>query len=182
MISLTPNTERIQDGETIYIKLNIQGNNNIKMYKNKYFNLNINKNGGNHGSSNLYPLRFNGFPLEWEVNRNSYKTFGTFNVSCVIQDGPLLNTTTFIVEEDCIIKKINTCNNINVFEQNKLLKSEFIKKEEQKIDYTNGCNIQKPGITIIPQKNIEPININIQNELICGGQVQKIGKNICSNI
>ena len=182
MISLSPNKERIQDGETIYIKLDIQGNNNIKMYKNKYFNLNINKNGGNHGSSNLYPLRFNGFPLEWEVNKNSYKTYGTFNVSCVIQDGPLLNSTTFIVDEDCIIKKVNTCNNINVYEQIKIQKSEFKKKEEQIIDYTNGCNIQKPGITIISQKIIEPINKNIQNELINSGQVQKIAKNICPNI
>lgn len=179
MISLTSIPERIKDGETLKLKLDIQGQINLKMYKGTYFNIVLKKNGGHLGSTTLYPLRFNGFPLEWDVNPNSYGSYGTFNASCVIQDSNQITNTTFIIEPDCIIKNINTCNNITVIEQTKRIKNAQVKKEEIPIDYTGGCQIQKPGFVI----KEEPININpIINEfnttLISNAKVQKAYKNV----
>lgn len=181
MISLTSIPDIIKDGETCKIKLDIQGNINLKMYKGNYFNLIVKKNGGTLAPTTLYPLRFNGFPLEWEVNPNSYGSYGTFNVNCILQDGPLITTTTFIVEPDCIINKVNTCNNITAIEQANKLKTLYVKKQEIPIDYTGGCAIQKPGIILKQQKIIEPqINTNIQLNLISNVKVQKAGSNVNS--
>lgn len=151
MISLTSIPERIKDGETLKIKLDIQGQINIKMYKGTYFNMILKQNGGTCGlgNSTLYPLRFNGYPLEWEVNPNSYGTYGTFNASCIIQNSKQITSTTFIVEPDCIVKKINTCNNLTSIEQTKRLKDAQIKKQEIPIDYTGGCLIEKAGTSKI---------------------------------
>lgn len=178
MINLLSKPEIIKDGETLYIQLDIQGKINKTMYKGSYFNLTLKKNGGTHGSTTLYPLRFNGFPLEWEVNSNSYNTYGTFNVTCNIQDGPQISSTTFIVEEDCIIKKINTCNNISNLIQAQNYKSQFITKKEQSIDYTGGCSIQKSGTIIKCEINNEQDLLNNNLEIISTSKVHKIVKNI----
>ena len=181
MISLTSIPERILEGETLKIKLDIQGKINQKMYKGSYFNLILKKNGGTHGSTTLYPLRFNGFPLEWEINSNSYDSDGTFNVGCVIQDSNQITTTTFIVEPQCIMimNKINTCNNITSIEQTKRFKDSQIKKQEIPIDYTGGCLIQKPGITLKEQpKIINPFENEFSTLLISSVKVQKATKNV----
>ena len=181
MISLTSIPDTIKDGDTGTIKLDIQGRINIQMYKGSYFNLIIKKNGGTLAPVTLYPLRFNGFPLEWEVNSNSYGSYGTFNVNCIVQDGPLLTTTTFIVEPDCIIKKINTCNNITSIEQANRLKTLHVKKQEIPIDYTGGCAIQKPNMSLIQQIIKEPkINQDFKSNLISSVKVQKASNNVNS--
>jgi hypothetical protein len=184
MISLTSEPEIIKDGEILKLKLNIQGQINNKMYKGSYFNITLKKNGGTLGSVNLYPLRYNGNPLEWEVNPNSYGSYGTFNATCFIQEGPNLTSTTFIVEPDCIIGKVNTCNNLTVIEQANKLKNINVKKKEYQVDFTGGCSIQKPG------QNFNHININqinkikvledstVENNLVSTVKVQKIGKNV----
>jgi len=187
MISLVSIPERIKEGETLKVKLDIQGKNNLKMYKGVYFNLILRKNGGTLGPITLYPLKFNGFSLEWEVNPNSYGSSGTFNVSCIIQDGNQITGTTFIIEPDCIIGKINTCNNITSIECTKNFKESQIKKQEIPIDFTGGCQIQKPGTQIkqeiIDDKIIKEnlANINLKDSLVSGAKVQKIIKNINSN-
>ncbi len=185
MISLTSIPDRIKEGETLKIKLEIQGQINLKMYKGTYFNLSINKNGGTLGTTTLYPLRFNGFPIEWEVNPNSYGSYGTFNVGCQVQNGSLIQngsqitSTTFIVEPDCIVKKINTCNNITAIEQTKRFKDSQIKKQEIPIDYTGGCLIQKPGI-IVKEEPVkkEIVNDDFVQNLLSTAKVQKASKNI----
>lgn len=180
MISLISIPERIKEGETLKIKLDIQGQINLKMYKGAYFNLVLKKNGGTLGTTTLYPLRFNGFPLEWEVNPNSYGSYGTFNVVCIIQDSNQITNTTFIVEPDCIVKKINTCNNITSLEQTKRFKESQIKKQEIPIDFTGGCQIQKPGTVIKEQPEIvNPIQNEINSSLISNVKVQKANKNVC---
>jgi hypothetical protein len=179
MISLTSIPERIIEGETLKVKLDIQGQINIKMYKGTYFNLVLKKNGGTLGSTTLYPLRFNGFPLEWEVNPNSYDSYGTFNVGCVVQDSNQITSTTFIIEPYCVVKKINTCNNITSFEQTKRFKDSQVKKQEIPIDYTGGCLIQKPGTIIKEQPKISN---QVENEfntgLLSSVKVQKATKNV----
>lgn len=181
MISLSSIPERIIEGETLKIKLDIQGQINLKMYKGTYFNLVLKKNGGTSGLGNttLYPLRFNGFPLEWEVNPNSYGSYGTFNVGCVIQDSSQITSTTFIVEQDCIVKKVNTCNNITAIEQTKRHKDSQIKKQEIPIDYTAGCLIQKPGQIIKEEpKKINPIENEFNSSLLSSVKVQRANKNV----
>ena len=182
MISLGSIPEIIKDGETLKVKLDIQGKINLKMYKGTYFNLVIKKNGGTLGPTTLYPLRFNGFPLEWEVNQNSYGTYGTFNVSCIIQDSNQITSTTFIIEPDCFVKKINTCNNITSLEQTKRFKNSQVKKLEIPIDYMGGCLIQKPGTIIKEQTKLVNLLDNNNNEfsalLLSSVKVQKAAKNV----
>ena len=184
MISLTSIPERIKEGETLKVKLNIQGQINLKTYKGTYFNIILKKNEGTLGSTTLYPLRFNGNPIEWEINPNSYGSYGTFNASCVIQDSSPVTSTTFIVEPDCIIKKVNTCNNITAIEQTKRHKDSQIKKQEIPIDFTGGCLIQKPGQQIKEEQiKEEQIKINqIENEfnstLLSNVKVQRANKNV----
>ncbi len=179
MISLSSIPERINQGQTLKVKLDIQGQINIKMYKGTYFNLILKKNGGTLGTTILYPLRFNGFPLEWEVNPNSYGSDGTFNVGCIIQDSNQITSTTFIVEPDCMIKKTNTCNNITSLEQIIRFKDSQIKKQEIPIDYTGGCSIQKPGTILKEQvKNLNKISNEFNNLLGSSGKVQKATRNV----
>lgn len=179
MISLISIPERIKEGETLKVKLDIQGQINLKMYKGTYFNIVLKKNGGTLGTTTLYPLRFNGFPLEWEVNPNSYGSYGTFNVGCVVQDSNQITSTTFIVEPDCIVKKVNTCNNITSLEQNKRFKESQIKKQEIPIDYTGGCLIQKPGTVIKEEiKPINPVENDFKASLLSSVKVQKASKNV----
>lgn len=179
MISLTSIPERIIEGETLKVKLDIQGQINLKMYKGTYFNLILKKNGGTFGTTTLYPLRFNGFPLEWEINQNSYSSSGTFNASCIIQDGIQITNTTFIVEPDCIIKKVNTCNNITSIEKSKRFKESQIKRQEIPIDYTGGCSIQKPGIKINEQVQLQNlVEDELSTILISSAKVQKSSKNV----
>lgn len=178
MISLTSIPERIKEGDTLKVKLEIQGQINLKMYKGTYFNIVLKKNGGTLGSTTLYPLRFNGFPLEWEINPNSYGSYGTFNAGCVIQDSNQVTSTTFIVEPDCIIKKVNTCNNITAIEQTKRYKDSQIKKQEMPIDYTAGCLIQKPGCTIKEEPKKNPIENEFNSSLLSSVKVQRATKNV----
>lgn len=153
MISLKSIPDRIIQGDTAKILLDIQGQLNLKMYKGSYFNLTMKKIGGTLGNVTMYPLRFNGFPLEWEINSNTYGPlgeYGTFIVNCTLQDGPGIITTTFIVEQKCIEKKVNICNNLINYEEQIKLKNLHVKKQEIPIDYTGGCSIEK--------KNFHPIN------------------------
>lgn len=185
MISLTSLPDRIKDGETLKIKLIIQGQINLKMYKNTYFNLIIKKNGGTLGSTTLYPLRFNGFDLEWEINSHSYGSYGTFNVGCVIQDtSNPISSTTFVVEPNCIIGKANTCNNITAIEQTKKFKDSQLKKQEIPIDYTGGCQIEKPNskpkleTTIKKLPQIDNTQLNFNTYLVSSAKIQSTNKNV----
>jgi hypothetical protein len=141
MISLTTNEERIKDGETIDVELNISGAINIREYKGKYFNLIIKKNGEKIYTKTLNPLRFNKNPLIWNINDYSYSSTGTYIISCVIQDtNKQIANTNFIVESDLLCNKSN---NLSSLEQILKLKEVQIKKQEIPIDYTSGCNIEK---------------------------------------
>ena len=180
MISLKSNPDRIFEGETLKIELIISGKINEKTYYGKYLNLNIIKN-GTTDIITLYPLRYNFKPLEWEVNPNSYKSYGTFNVQAIIQDGPVITTTTFIVEEKCIIGKINTCNNINYFQN--INNSNNFNKQNKKTDIieTLKPSIQKPN-TIITEKIINKNDILHKNmSILLNNKVQKTGLNVNPN-
>jgi len=173
MISLVSIPERIIIGQTLKIKLNIEGNINLKTYNGVYFNLILKKNGGTFGSTILYPLRFIGEPLEWEINLYSYTFSGTFNVNCIIQNGNKnqIANTTFIVEPNCIINKAN-CNNLSIIENNKKNKeyNYLIQKKEIPIDYTGGCSIQNKGTILIKEDIVKK---NPISSLILTGKVKK---------
>jgi len=144
MISIVSEPERIINGETLKIKLEIEGKVNIATYKNMYFNLTIKKNGGTHGSTILYPLKFIGCPLEWEVNPYSYGSEGTFNVICTLQNSiNQICSSTFIVEPDCAVSKAYSCNNITGILHNINLRKGIVKKIEEEPVYFKSFQIQK---------------------------------------
>lgn len=154
MISLKSIPDRITNGQTLKVKLTIEGKINISTYKNLYFNLTIRKNGGTHGTITLYPLKFVGCELEWEVNQNSYKSDGTFNVSCTLQNGPLISSTTFLIEPDSLVKNANKSSNITLLEQRKRLLESQVKKKIIEPEYVKSFQVQKPEI----MKNAPEIN------------------------
>jgi hypothetical protein len=177
MISFIPNPERITNGETLTVKLEIEGQINIKTHKGNYFNVVIKKNGGTLGSVTLYPLRFNSNSLEWEINPYSYGSDGTFTVNCIYQgSSSVLASTTFVVEPDCVGgRNVNVCNNLTSLEQANRLKNCQAKKQEVPIDYTGGCQIQKPG-SFEPKEAViksDVKKINQPSELILTSKVQK---------
>lgn len=203
MISLTASPSRINYGSPLKIILDIQGQINLKMYKGEYFNLTIKTNGSSNLSSNnlknstsLYPLRFNGFPLEWDIYPNVYGSNGldgdyycnstdnTFIVNCQIVNSnknisSIMASTTFIVNPDNIYH--NKLENINIFENNKQSKDFQIKKQEIPINYNTGCQIQKPGTKLINNSNtIQSDNDlnNLKNLLISSAKVQIASKNV----
>lgn len=164
MISLTPSPFSIQPSQSLRLILDIQGQMNIKMYKGTYFNICLKKNGGTLGTVVLYPLRFNGCPLEWEVTPYSYEqigTTGTFSASCFVQNGPNPNTnsivgTTFIVGTDLYDQDQSVCDdccgetqtvNLTMLSNCKKVKNLWsnVKKDLVPIDYSGGCSVEKVG-------------------------------------
>ena len=146
MISIISEPERIINGDMTIVKLNIEGKVNYNTYKNMYFNLTIKKNGGNHGHIILYPLKFVGYPLEWEINPYSYdRNEGTYNVICTLQDSTIqICTCTFIIEPDSSVKKAYSSTNITSLFQNINIKKSIVKKQEEKIEYFQSFQVQKP--------------------------------------
>ncbi len=187
MISIVSEPERIINGETLKIKLNIEGKVNISTYKNMYFNLTIKKNGGTYGNVILYPLKFIGCSLEWEVNPYSYGSEGTFNVYCTLQNS--LNqicSSTFVVEPDKPCSKAISCSNITTIINNINLRKGIVKKQEEKPQYFQSFQIENPNILSNSQeinhkeKEIEKKNINneFNQQLISSAKVQKAFKNV----
>lgn len=146
MISIACEPERIIMGETLKVKLNIEGKVNGNTYKNKYFNLVIKKNGGTHGTITLYPLKYVGCELEWEVNPYSYAdTYGTFNVMCGLQNSSVsICNATFIVEPNSAIAKASSVLNITGLLQNINMRKSIVRKQEEKPEYIKAFQIQKP--------------------------------------
>lgn len=191
MISITPKPERITNGETLKIKLDIEGKINLETYKNMYFNLTIKKNGGTHGSIILYPLKFVGCSLEWEVNPYSYAgTDGTFNVSCTLQNSQSqICSTTFIVEPDCAVSKASSSNNITTLLSNINLRKGVAKKQEIAPEYFQSHQVQKKAQTIdcqeinykeneIEKKYKLDLNTSNNTNLISSVKVQRAYKNV----
>ena len=189
MISLTSEPERIVNGETLKIKLNIEGKINISTYKNAYFNLIIKKNGGTHGSVTLYPNKFIGCPLEWEVNPYSYESEGTFNVICILQNTVnQICTTTFIVEPDCAVQKAQSSNNICGILHNINLRKGIERKKEEVPVYVKPYQVQKHSdnynlcIKSEKEREIEE-KIKLENEMnktsvFSSGKVQRAYRNV----
>lgn len=184
MIAIISEPERIINGETLKVKLNIEGKVNLSTYKNMYFNLTIKKNGGTHGSTILYPIKFIGCPLEWEVNPYSYGSDGTFNVSCTLQNN--LNqicSTTFIVEPDCAVSKALSCNNITGILHNINIRKGVVKKIEEQPEYFKSFQIQKPSQTSIYDINYKEKELTYKpnefnTQLISSVKVQRAYKNV----
>ncbi len=186
MISIVSEPERVINGETLKIKLDIEGKVNLATYKNMYFNLTIKKNGGTHGSTILYPLKFIGCPLEWEVNPYSYGSDGTFNVSCTLQNS--LNqicSTTFVVEPDCAVSKASSCNNITGILHNINLRKGIVRKQEEEPEYVKSFQIQKPSQSSIYDINYKEKEIEKASQsngfgaqLISSVKVQRAYKNV----
>ena len=187
MISIVSEPERIICGETLKIKLNIEGKVNLSTYKNMYFNLTIKKNGGTHGSVILYPLKFIGCSLEWEVNPYTYGSDGTFNVSCTLQNS--LNqicSTTFVVEPDAGVQKAISNNNITGLLHDINLRKSIVRKQEEQPVYVKSFQIETPSIVSNSyevnhkEKEIEKKNIKSEfnTQLISTVKVQRAFKNI----
>ena len=189
MISIVSEPERIINGETLKIKLDIEGKVNLGTYKNMYFNLTIKKNGGTHGSVILYPLKFINSPLEWEVNPYSYGSDGTFNVICTLQNSLYqICSTTFIVEPDCAVAKASSCNNITNLLTNINLRKGIVRKQEEKPVYLQSFQVQKPEQIVnsyeinhkekeIEKKQSQPINEITKTNLLSSVKVQKAFRN-----
>ena len=187
MISIVSEPERVINGETLKVKLNIEGKVNLETYKNMYFNLTIKKNGGTHGSVILYPLKFIGCPLEWEVNPYSYGSDGTFNVMCSLQNS--LNQicyTTFVVEPDSAVTKAISSNNITGILHNINLRKGIVRKQEEKPEYFKSFQIQNPEQLANSQeinykeKQIEKLNSTngFNSQLLSSVKVQRAYRNV----
>ena len=168
MISLTAEPEKILEGENLIIKLDIVGKVNKQTYFGKYFKLNIRKNGSEEVEQ-LYPLRYNLEPLIWEINSNIYGAYGvfygTYNVTASLQNlQKIIANTNFIVEEQCLIKKTNVCNNITWYENENKIKTMYSNNNKKEDNQMYIPNIQKPGevyknkINNIDNKILENIN------------------------
>lgn len=194
MISIISEPEKIINGSTLKIKLNINGKANFSTYNNMYFNLIIKKNGGTHGNITLYPLKFSGHPLEWEVNPYSYfESDGTFNVICTLQNSLIsICSTTFIVEPICAVEKAQSCNNITGVLYNINLRKGIKKNKEEKPEYFHSFQVQKPSMLAdqceitFKEKEIEKklgldnsktLNELTKTNLISTAKVQKAFKN-----
>lgn len=191
MISITSEPERIVNGETLKIKLDIEGKINLGTYKNMYFNLTIKKNGGTHGSIILYPLKFVGCSLEWEVNPYSYaETDGTYSVICTLQNSTnQICSTTFVVEPDCAVSKASSSNNITTLLSNINLRKGVAKKQEIDPEYFQSHQVQKKAQTIncpeinykekeIERKNKLDLNASNNTNLLSSVKVQRAHRNV----
>lgn len=161
MISLTPSQPSIQPSQSLKLRLDVQGQMNIKMYKGVYFNIVLKKNGGTLGTVVLYPLRFNGCPLEWEVTPYSYESIGptgTFSANCFVQNGSNTNTivgTTFIVGDSdvcsdmCGSEEVYSTN-LTVLDNCKKIRDMYsnVKKELVPVDYSGGCSVEKVSVGV----------------------------------
>lgn len=190
MISIVSEPERIMLGETLKVKLNIEGKVNENTYKNKYFNLIIKKNGGTHGTITLYPLKYIGCKLEWEVNPYSYSgSYGTFNVICTLLNStvPICNTT-FVVEPDTAVAKASSVSNITCLLQNINIRKGIARKQEEKPEYFKLHQVQKPEQIAnsheinykekeIEKKQIQSINETNTTNLLNTVKVQRAFKN-----
>lgn len=186
MISIVSEPDRVINGETLKIKLDIEGKVNLATYKNMYFNITIKKNGGTHGSTILYPLKFVGHPLEWEVNPYSYGSDGTFNVSCTLQNS--LNqicSTTFVVEPDCAVNKASSCNNITTLLSNINLRKGIVKKKEDLPEYFKSHQVQKSELIANSyeinhkEKEIEKkkLTTEFNSQILSSAKVQRAFRN-----
>lgn len=175
MISLISLPERVIQGESIIIELKIEGKLK-KTYYGKYINLNIKKNGSTY-TKILYPQRYNNEPLIWNVNQNSYSLYGTFNVNAFIQnESSIISSTTFIIEEKCIVNKVDISNNLSDYKNKQNIKDNYQKNNE--INESNIIyNIQKPNQQIIETVKTDIIEIN--NDLL--NKVQKSLRNVNQN-
>ena len=187
MISIISEPERIINGETLKVKLNIEGKANISQYKNMYFNIVIKKNGGTHGSVILYPLKYIGCSLEWEVNPYSYGSDGTFNVGCTLQNSQdQISSTTFVVEPDCAESKASSCNNITTLLSNINLRKGIAKKQVETINHFQSFQVENPHKTTNSQeinykeKEIEKKKLSneFDTQLLSSVKVQRAYKNI----
>lgn len=191
MILLMAEPERVINGQTLKIILNIEGKVDISTYKNLYFNITIKKNGGTHGNVVLYPNKFMGNILEWEVNPYSYGSDGTFIVICTLQNSSnQICTTTFVVEPDCETKKTLGSNNINGILQNINLRKGIVKKKEEKPEYIKSFQVEKYSANkniagCLKSEKEKEIESNIKTveeinrqHLISSSKVQKAHKNI----
>lgn len=189
MISITSEPERIVNGETTKIKLNIEGKINNSTYKNMYFNLTVKKNGGTHGNVILYPLKYIGCPLEWEINPYSYaNSDGTFNVICTLQNSTVsICTTTFVVEPDPTTFKTLSQNNITEILHNVNMRKSVVKKQEEKPEYFKSFQVQKPQDKLnmyevnYKEKEIEKKKFSNETNnlnLLNSGKIQRAFRNV----
>ena len=182
MISLKATPDRIIQGETLKLELEITGQLNNKTYYGKYFNIVLKKNGSKTNDlSNLYPLRYNYEPLIWEVNPNSYEFHGTYTANLIIQGGPIITSTTFIIYEKCVVGRVDTCNNITSIENANNIKSAYIKRREPSGEVVQGSKVQKQGniLTSVPLPLIKVLEMPNQINNV-GGKIQKSGYNVSS--
>lgn len=159
MLLLNLNKDKILEGETITAEFIINDKYNQQFYKNKYFVLNIKQNGSNN-SQQISPLYYSGKPLVWEINPLIYKFTGTYFIYITLLNDSSLNkklaNNTFIVEPDCVINNINTCNNINSH-----INNIQTKKEISQSFYKEDLSTYQPSI----QKANDPNNIiNVKND------------------
>jgi len=146
MIDLTVIPDRliVTDLQLVTINFNISDvrfhiDVNKHYYFGKYFNIIIRKNGTVNNTQTLYPLRFNGNQLTWNYTPSD---IGTFLVNAVLQNEQniIVASTTFVVEPDNIISKVNTANNINLFipDNNGLVAPKYITPEEELYNYNKS--------------------------------------------
>jgi hypothetical protein len=180
MIVLVASPDQITDEDILYITLSIDDKKNQETYKGLYLNL-ILKKVGTLVTIPTYQQRYNGESLTWEINKYTYNSYGTFNVTANIYNtDDVITTCSFIVEERCRINKTNVCNNVtNLNKQNPNARSINYPTFVQPTLNTNKVQVQ--GIDYSKSNIIEPVSkFTVQENNINTLKVQKAVNNVNS--
>lgn len=176
MISLIASPDQIVDEGVVYITLSIDDSLNQKQYQGVYINLTIKK-VGTINSIPTYQQRYNGEQLTWEINKYTYKMPGTFQVYANIYDGPTFATTSFVVEEQFILRNKNIVLNFKQ-QPNNSRAVNFPTFTEQNV---NVSRVQVQGIDYFKTNTTESVSkVTTQEPSINVNKVQGKGRNVGS--
>ena len=181
MISLVASPEQIIIDNIVYITLTIDDEVNNKFYQGLFINLIIKK-VGTDSSVPTYRFRYNGEPLVWEINKYTYGSVGTFQVSANVYDGPSFANTTFVVKDTYqpglsnigsgITSKVQQINNANANARS----LNFPKHVESNV---NAQRVQQQGIDYLKSSIVVPVSTFTQDTpTINYGKVQNPGRNV----
>ncbi len=181
MISLIANPDQIVDESIVYIILTIDDEVNKKAYDGLYINLIIKK-VGTINQVPSYRLRYVGEPLTFEINKYTYGTTGTFQVTANIYDGPSFASTSFIVTDKFKMNNVNigagVTSKVQLQSQtNSNARNTFHPKYVE--PNPNSQKVQQTGIDYFKTNKVEPIPQNtIQEPALNVNKVQGRGRNV----
>lgn len=185
MISLVASPDQIIDEEIVYVILTMDDVINQQSYLGLYINLIVKKVGTNNNVP-TYRLRYNGEPLTWEINKYTYGSPGTFQVSANIYDGPSFANTNFVVKDKFLARDGNIGAGVTSKVQimsNANSNARFVNYSKIVEQNPNAQKVQQEGIDYFKNNNICPITTFTKEcPSVNETKVQRPGKNVSPNL